>query len=260
MPSSGKPRLGVVEANRLLPVLGVVALLAFPAELVALVVLPVTGVAIGRQLVLVDIAGMAGIALGRGMASEQAVLGVAVMAERDVLPEHRCMAGAAQLSVAPLVRVVLAMAGDAFQRRAAEARRILVAVPALDVAVLAQQLELRQVVVELRLLPVLLGVAIAARGAQRAVVLVVRLMASVAGVGELDEAGRRPVTGLALRGAVLAAQQRSAYPGRARTPRHPSSCWRCGRSRISRRGGRGAACRPCDDIPRMSAAYPSICH
>ena len=49
-PEQREARLVVVEAHRLLPVDGVVALLALPAELLAvLVVLPVAGVAVGRR-------------------------------------------------------------------------------------------------------------------------------------------------------------------------------------------------------------------
>ena len=72
-PDQLEARLVVVEAHRLLPVGRLVALLALPAELVAmLVVLPVARVAVGPELVPVGVAGVAAVALGRPRACRAA--------------------------------------------------------------------------------------------------------------------------------------------------------------------------------------------
>jgi len=203
-----KARLVVVKANRPLPVRSVVALLALPPQLLTvLVVLLVTCVAVRRELVAVQMPGVASRALRLRVSARQRVLRVAIVPKDNVAPRLFRVATGAPVAVKVLVRVVLAVAADAGLQRAFVALRVTMTVLAFDVAMLAAELEDRQLVVVFRLTPVPLGVAVAAAGSEGRVVLVVSLVAPDAIRGQFFADGRHGVAGLALCGAVLPAQR-----------------------------------------------------
>ena len=74
--------------------------------------------------------------------------------------------------------VVLFVAADAGARRVLVVGTLLVAVDALRVDMLSREREARLLVVELRLFPVVLGVAVGALRAQRALVHVILAVAT----------------------------------------------------------------------------------
>lgn len=108
--------------RRILPAFLVVTAFAFVAQLAfVLVILLVTGDALGRQFRFIDrpsINGMAGIALGLGVFVLQEVFRLAIMVKGAGLPIFRRMASFALRAIAPLVAfviVLLAVAGDTLQ-------------------------------------------------------------------------------------------------------------------------------------------------
>jgi len=140
-----------------------------------------------------------GRALGRAMFALEGVLGVAVVIETARLPVAVGVTGFALVAKPALVAfalIILLVAGDAFHRGALE-RRVAVAVLARDIHVLAGEREMRLAVVETRVLPVFVGMAIGAGIAQLALVLVVLAVAG-------DTGGRRVAQLLALGVAVAA--------------------------------------------------------
>src|SRR5664279_27578 len=142
-----------------------VAVAARASELaLVLVVFRVTRIAVAAELVVIEIAGVAGVALRERMLRQQRVAGVAVMPEDHVLAfPRRCrVAGGAAFAVARLVLVVLLVTGDAFARRALEAPGVLVAVAALDIAMLAKQRKGRRVVIEAGFAPAAFDVTVGA--------------------------------------------------------------------------------------------------
>ena len=162
----------VVEARHALPVGFVMAGVAVAAELVrVLVVLAVAAIAFGLGLSRYRRAVWQESHLPR-VPAEQRILRVASWTEVKSLPRAPPCAGFALGAVAALVLVVLAWQPMQVERRALEAPRFAVAIPAFDVAMLAGSGK-RGVVVEACLAPPPLGVAVAASRAQRAVVLVV---------------------------------------------------------------------------------------
>src|SRR5689334_9516266 len=196
----------VVEAG-LLPGLLDVAAVAFRSELpFVLVVLLVAGDARALQLVAIQVARMAAVAFHLPVLAAQRILGLRVVVERDLRPRLGGVAGLAFLPEAALVLVVLLVAADARHRRFLE-DVALVAGLAFHRGVLAEQREARLRVIEARLLPARLVVAVGARGAERPFVLVVLLVAGDAGALQLVAVEIARVAALALDLLVLAAQR-----------------------------------------------------
>ncbi len=101
----------VVVENNFLPALFVMANFALGSEIpLVLVVFLVTGVAIHLELVLIQIALVAIVALDIAMFPKQREFGLPVMIERDFLPAALNMAGLAFRPKLALVLVVFLMA------------------------------------------------------------------------------------------------------------------------------------------------------
>src|SRR5664279_2816806 len=160
-----RPRV-VVEIPGL-PAARVVALLAAGAQrLLVLVVLDVAGVAVALRAP-EQRARVTHPALHLRVSAEQRKAGQAVVERRRRLPCLLVVALRACLAQLTFVLVVLAVAGTAVLRRLLVVRR-LVAGAALGLLVLAQERKCRPGMVEARLLPVALVVALLAGLAQRA--------------------------------------------------------------------------------------------
>ena len=145
-----------------LPILLDMALLALVAFLALMfIVFLMAGNARGFQFVVVQVAGMAILAFGGLVFAAQGVLGVLVMVEQNVLPDFFVVATLAFSAELAFVLVVLLMAPQAIHRRVLE-YRALVASVALDLIVLAMQRETGLVVIEARVIPITLRVAVTA--------------------------------------------------------------------------------------------------
>src|SRR5581483_1247245 len=169
-----KAREAVVEA-RVLPRAFAMAALALVALLaLVLVVFPVAGDAGARELVAVEVAGMAAVALHRGVFAAQRISGVAVVVEQQRAPVLLAVTGRAFFAVARLVHVVLLVARDAGRRKLLFIKKPGVAAFALREAMFAAQRILGiAVVIEQDDFPVFVGVATLALGPELGLVRVV---------------------------------------------------------------------------------------
>ena len=117
-------RISIMIEEHRLPVTFGVAADAFLAEAsLVCVVFLVTGKTIYRSFILIEVSLVTGFTLRPKMAPKQRVFCVQPMVKDDGLPVAFCMAGLALLSVAPLMLVVLLVAGVALHRSIFERRR-----------------------------------------------------------------------------------------------------------------------------------------
>jgi hypothetical protein len=158
------------------------------AVAVVLVILEMAGRACHIHLVLKWILGMAVAACQLGMFEEQLEIGVTGVIETRVAPVGRVMAIFTLLAGAALVNVVIAVTGEAGRRRVLM-RLVFVAVPAFHLTMLADQREVRRVVIERRVDPVIRVVTVAARGAEIALVNVVVAVAIGTFTGRITTPG-----------------------------------------------------------------------
>lgn len=183
-----KRKLGllVIEFRTLFPRFLDVATCTVLAQCsLVLVVLLVTRDALLAQLVLVKVAGVASLAFGRFVLTQQGVLRVRIVLEGRRLKCLCCVAGVAlftELTLVTLLLVDLLVAGVAvFWSLFVDV--VLVAVSALGVHVLSGKRELGCIVIELSLFPARFGMAVSALRTQRSFVtlgVVVLLVAHTA--------------------------------------------------------------------------------
>jgi len=148
------------------------------------IVLAMTARAIRGQFLGVDVAGVAGLALGVAMGATQWEFRLGVVIETVALPVVAAMAIAARFAIAALVGVILAMAADALAAAVAEMFGIGMAAATLRRSVLAGQHEFRARMVETRRrLPTLRPMAALACGAERVAMAIVLAMAADTGLG-----------------------------------------------------------------------------
>src|SRR5580765_3190378 len=150
-----------------------------------LVIFAMAAVAVARQLVVEGIARVAALACQSGVRALERKLGVAMVEGRS-LPVVDRMTLLTTRAVPALVHVILLVAAVAVARRAPE-RLIGVTVEAGGGSVLAEQAELRLVVIERRILPGALVVTVGADAAELPLVDVVVTMAVDAGARCLTE-------------------------------------------------------------------------
>lgn len=158
----------------LLPGIRVVTALALATEAAAVnVIIVVAARAAARQAErAVHWSAMAGKAIDALVAAVEPEAGLAVVVKLPALPVDRVVAGLASRSKSQLVRVVLAVAGNALSLGILEGRRE-VAILALDLDVLAEQREACESVIKARIGPAALTVAAPALPSFLALVLVV---------------------------------------------------------------------------------------
>ena len=170
----------MVKAGRILPFcLGMTALAFFSERAFVRVVLAMARIAVGGGFRLRDGFAVTRFALDRLMPSAQREMRVVGMPERRGFPKRVVVAFPAAGAEAALVGIVLAMAGDAVAGRAGKAL-IDMAIGALGFGMTVQQRESRFGMVEARLLPVALVVAVGAFCAQAALVPVILAVAGEA--------------------------------------------------------------------------------
>ena len=174
--------LPIMIEDRNAPILLDMAVLALVAK-PALVSLLVIVLAMARntsalELVSIEIASMAARALGQPMLATQWILGIAIVIEADGLPftvDVAALALLAEASLVPVLLVILSVAGHAARGRTLELG-VLVTITAADVLVLAGKREVRLAVIEGRVLPAGIAMAVGAVVAELALVRVVLAM------------------------------------------------------------------------------------
>ena len=197
--------LPVVEA-RFLPAALRMTVCANAAESpLMLVILAMAGDALRRQLVLVQRAGMATVALDLAVPAAQGIAGIGVVIKHDGVPVFCVVTGLALLAEAGLVLVILAVTRNAGLRRLSKCG-FLVAVAAFRGSVFSDQRKASLGVIESRFLPVLLRVTVCAGPSQRTLVGIVLAMAIYARAGRGSKFGSDLVAGAALHFRVLALQ------------------------------------------------------
>ncbi len=110
----------VVEKNRSPASFRVAGHTTFSKASLVFVFLLVTGVAVNGGLVLVQLALVAGVTSGAQMPPRERILGVQIMIEHDGLPALLHMARVAFPAIAPLMLVILLVAGIAISWRILE--------------------------------------------------------------------------------------------------------------------------------------------
>lgn len=174
--------LPIMIEDRDTPILFDVAALALVTK-PALVSLLVIVLAMARntsalELVSIEISGMTARALGQAMLAAQRIPGIAIMIEADGLPftvDVTALALLAEASLVSVFLVILAVAGDAARGRPLEFG-VLVAITATDVLVLAGKREAGLAVIEGRVFPARITMAVRAVVAELALVRVVLAM------------------------------------------------------------------------------------
>ena len=176
-PTQGIARIAIVIEGRRLPFVLQVAGLAASTQTAAVdIFFCMTSIAILRQIVHVQLARMARFALHRSVRLAQFEIGIAIVVEANRFPRHFVMARPAFIAESTLVNVLLLMARGAHQRGLVIESLIPVAGEATDLAMRAEQGKLRAGMVEQRVFPAAVIVALAAVVSQTATVGVVLAM------------------------------------------------------------------------------------
>lgn len=156
----------------------------FPFLPFVLIVLPVAGITIGLQLLLIRIPFVAADAFHFMMFSKKRILGCLVVIEQDFFPSPIRMASFTFRPKVALVFVILLVTLDTKFRRVFETG-IKVASLAFQADVLAKHLKMGFSMVEMDRLPVLLFMAVLAFGPQCPLVLVILQVATTTGCRSL---------------------------------------------------------------------------
>lgn len=210
----GELGLVMVELALILPATFVMARRAIATQAtLVLVVLLVTTQAIRCQLLLVQGACVTGLALGMTVLAVERVLGVHIVIEHAGLPAARVVTGLALLTKLALmasppldqIRVILVVTSKAIARRVLVAL-ILMASTALDLSVFVGQVEPRLGMIERRLLPARLIVAIGALAAQSPLVHIAFFVAGRTISGCFTPFSPCHMAGLAFDGCMLPRQ------------------------------------------------------